>query len=219
MIAESLISTSIIPLQTSDSGEVALEMMEEFFVRHLPIVNNQELLGVVSEEDILNFDATEPVGSYSLSLSRPYVHHNDHIYEIMRLIANMDLTIIPVVDEENNYLGVVTLEDALKFFAKTVAFSESGSIIVLEVTKRDYSLSNIARIAESENVVILSVFITSHPDSNRMDVTLKLNSQNSRNLLASFERHNYLVKASFNEVEYLDSLKERYEGLMTYLNI
>jgi hypothetical protein len=113
----------------------------------------------------------------------------------------------------------VTLEDTLKFFAQTASFTESGSIIVLEVTKHDYALSNIARIAESENVIILSLFITSRPDSSRLDVTLKLNSQNSRNLLATFERHNYTVKASFNEVEYLDSLKERYDGLMTYLNV
>lgn len=219
MIAENLISTSIIPLQTSDTGEVALEMMEEFFVRHLPIVNNQELLGLLSEEDVLNFDPTEPVGSYSLSLSRPYVRHNDHVYEIMRLISDQELSIIPVVDEDNNYLGVVTLEDLLRFFVKTAPFAEPGSIVVLEINKGDYFLSNIARIAESENVTILSTFITSFPDSSRMEVTLKLNTQNSRPLLAALERYNYSVKASFQEIAFDDSLKERYDALMTYLNI
>ena len=87
MNAESLISDTILPLHTSDTGEDALGMMNDFYVRHLPIVNNIQLLGLISEDDILNFDVTEPVGSYSLSLHRPYVRDNDHVFEDMRLVA------------------------------------------------------------------------------------------------------------------------------------
>lgn len=219
MIAETLISTAIIPLQTSDTGDVALEMMSEFYVRHLPIVNNRELLGVLSEDDVLNFDVNEAIGSYSLSLHRPYVHSRDHIYEVMRIVADQDLSVVPVVDEENNYLGVVTLDDLLRYFARTVSFADAGCIIVLELSRRDYSMTEIARIVESEGASILSSFISSYPDSERIDVTLKINRQQIHNILATFERFKYEIKASFNEAEYLDSLKERYEGLMSYLNV
>lgn len=219
MIAETLISTAIIPLQTSDTGEVALEMMSEFYVRHLPIVNNRELLGVLSEDDVLNFDVNEAIGSYSLSLQKPYVQSSDHIYEVMRIVADQDLSVVPVVDEENNYLGVVTLDDLLRYFARTVSFADSGSIIVLELSRRDYAMTEIARIVESEGASILSSFITSYPDSERIDVTLKINRQHIHNILATFERFKYEIKASFNEAEYLDSLKERYQGLMSYLNV
>ncbi|WP_373552554.1 CBS domain-containing protein [Haliscomenobacter sp.] len=219
MIAETLISTAIIPLQTSDTGDVALEMMSEFYVRHLPIVNNRELLGVLSEDDVMNFDVNEAIGSYSLSLQRPYVHNDDHIYEVMRIVADQDLSIVPVVDAENNYLGVITLEDLLRYFARTVSFADSGSIIVLELSRRDYSMTEIARIVESEGATLLSSFITSYPESERIDVTLKVNLQHIHNILATFERFKYEIKASFNEAEYLDSLKERYQGLMSYLNV
>jgi acetoin utilization protein AcuB len=219
MIAESLISNAIIPLQTSDTGEVSLEMMSEFYVRHLPIVNNRELLGVISEDDVLNFDPGEPIGSFSLSLTKPYVHANDHIYEVMRLIAEQDLTLIPVVDEENNYLGVITLEDTLRYFARTVSFAETGSILVLEIARRDYTMTEIARIVESEQGIILSSFITSYPDSEKIDVTIKVNRQHPQSIISTFERFNYTVKASFNEEEYYDTLKERYAGLMSYLNM
>lgn len=219
MIAETLISTAIIPLQTSDTGEVALEMMSEFYVRHLPIVNNRELLGVLSEDDVLNFDINEAIGSYSLSLQKPYVQSSDHIYEVMRIVADQDLSVVPVVDEENNYLGVVTLDDLLRYFARTVSFADAGSIIVLELSRRDYAMTEIARIVESEGASILSSFITSYPDSERIDVTLKINRQHIHNILATFERFKYEIKASFNEAEYLDSLKERYQGLMSYLNV
>lgn len=219
MIAESLISNVIIPLRTSDTGEDALGMMEEFYIRHLPIVNNEQLLGLISEDDILDFDANEPVGSYSLSLHRPYVSAGDHIFEVMRQLAQYELTLIPVIDVDQNYLGVITMEDLLRYFAMTSSFADPGSIIVLEINKRDYSMSEIARIVESENAFILSSFVTSNPDSLKMDVTIKINRQNLQTILATFQRFDYIIKASFNEMEYYDSLKERYDSLMSYLNI
>jgi signal-transduction protein with cAMP-binding, CBS, and nucleotidyltransferase domain len=193
--------------------------MNEFYVRHLPIVNDKQLLGLISEEDILEHDAHEPVGSYQLSLIRPFVKHNDHLYEILRLISEYRLTLIPVVDDEENYIGLVTMEDVLQFFSKTASFSEPGSIIVLEMGRQDYQLSQIAQIVESENATILSSFITTNLDSIRIDITLKINRQNIQNILATFERFEYQIKASFNENEYTGTLRDRYDSLMAYLNV
>jgi len=219
MIAENLISNSIIPLRTSDTGEEALSVMNDFYIKHLPIVNNKQLLGLISEDDILNYDIAEPVGSYRLSMRRPYARANDHIYEVMRLLAEYELTVVPVVDHEDNYIGLIAQDDLLRFFANTGAFVEPGSIVVLEMSKRDYVLSEIARIVESENAIILSSFITSTPDSTRMDVTIKINHQNIQSIIATFERFDYEIKASFNESDYVDSLRERYDALMSYLNV
>ncbi len=219
MIAESLISTDIIPLQTSDRGETALEMMSEFYIRHLPIVNNQQLLGLISEDDVLNYDVHEAIGSYSLSLIRPYAMISDHIYELMRLMAELRLTVIPVVDHDQNYQGVVSMEDLLQYFAQTGSFTEPGSILILEVPRRDYSLAEIARLVESEQATILNVFITGHPESARITVTLKINLLEIGRIVATFERFEYVVNASFTESEYVDSLKERFDSLMSYLNV
>ncbi len=219
MTAQQLISDSIIPLRTSETGDTALGIMNDFYVRHPPIVNDKQLLGLISEEDILEHDAHEPVGSFQLSLIRPYVKYNDHLYEILRLIAEYHLTLIPVVDEEENYIGLVTMEDVLQYFTKTASFSEPGSIVVLEMSRHDYQLSQIAQIVESENAAVLSAFITTSLDSIRVDVTIKINRQNIQNILATFERYEYEVKASFNEIEYLDSLRDRYDSLMAYLNV
>ncbi|MEN0002848.1 MAG: CBS domain-containing protein [Bacteroidota bacterium] len=219
MVAESLISYTIVPLRTSDTGEEALSIMDDFHVKHLPIVNNEELLGLISEEDILEFDVNEPVGSYSLSLTHPYARINDHIYELMRLLTQHNLTVIPVVDNENKYVGLVSQEDLLRYFASTASFAEPGSIIVLEIGKRDYALSEIARIIEAENTTILNSFVTSTPDSTQIELTIKLSRQNIQPIIASLQRFDYIIKASFNEIEYFESLKDRYDALMAYLNI
>lgn len=219
MIAENLISNIIIPLRTSETGEEALEIMNEFSVRHLPIVNNQQLLGVISEDDILDNDIEEAVGSYSLSLTSSYVNEDDHIYEVMRVLAEYFLTIIPVIDADGNYKGLITLEDMLRQFANMGSFREPGSIIVLEMSKRNYSLAEIARIVESENAKVLNSFVTSELHSSVINVTLKINRQNIQHILATFIRFEYIVKAAFNELEYYDTLRERYDGLMAYLNV
>ncbi|MCB0607007.1 MAG: CBS domain-containing protein [Lewinellaceae bacterium] len=219
MTAETLLSTTILPLRTSDTGEDALAMMNDFLVRHLPVVNNEQLLGLLSEEDILNADVEEPVGSYSLSIPSTSVQLTDHIYEVMRLLADYQLTVIPVVDIDGNYAGLITLEDLLRYFATSSSFQDPGSIVVLEMGRHDYSLVTIARIVESENAAILSSFITSYGESTRIDVTIKINRMQIGGILAGFERFNLHVKASFNEQVYFDTLKERYDSLINYLNV
>lgn len=219
MIAEKLLSNTIIPLRTSDTGEEALGIMNDFFVRHLPIVNNKQLLGMISEDDLLNHAVEEPIGSYNLSARIPSAKLDDHIYEVMRLLAEYHLTVIPVVDAQGDYSGLITLEDLLRFFAESASFRDPGSIIVLEMTRRDYSLSEIARIVESENAVILNAFVNSYPNSAAIDVTLKINRQDALSIISTFERYEYSVKASFNESEYMDTLKDRYDALISYLNV
>ena len=219
MIAEHLISDLIVPLRTSDTGDEALGIMSEFYVRHLPIVNQEQLLGLLSEEDILNHDVEEPVGSYSLDLQHPYVRIHDHLYDVIRLVADYQLTAIPVVDEKRNYVGLITAEDLLRHFAESGTFREPGGIIVLEMVRQDYSLAQLARIVEAENAVVLSAHVQTFPDSPRIEVTLKVNVRNINPIVASFARFDYAVKATFNELEYFDNLRERYDSLISYLNV
>jgi acetoin utilization protein AcuB len=219
MIARDLISDDILSLKTSNTGDDALMIMGEFHVRHLPIVNDKQLLGLISEEEIFELDTDEPVGSYALKMSQPYVQDTDHIYDLMRLMHEYRLTLIPVVDKEQNYLGVISLNDLLKYFAESASFSEPGSVIVLSVDKHNYSLSQIARIVESENGLVLNSFITSSPDSTELQITLKINRVDINRILAAFARYNYDITASFSETEFMDSLQEHYDSLMTYLNV
>ncbi|MCD4745627.1 MAG: CBS domain-containing protein, partial [Bacteroidales bacterium] len=74
MLAKQLITESIIPLKTSDTGKDALNLMNEYKVSHLPIVNNIDFLGLISEADINNLNNTKaPLGNHLLSLTHPFV--------------------------------------------------------------------------------------------------------------------------------------------------
>lgn len=218
MIARQLITREIIPLKTSDTGTDALNLMDEYKVLHLPIVNNESFLGLISEQDIYDLNnPNEPLGNHHLSLEHPYVEENQHVYDVLRLVYKSGLTLIPVLDEHLKYLGVITSQKLLSFLANTFSVENPGSVIVLEMSQIDYSLAEISKIVESNDTKILSVFLLSQPDSTRIEVVLKLNKIEIGALLQTFDRFGYFVKSTFGEEEDMDDLRERYDSLMNYL--
>ncbi|MFC1731910.1 CBS domain-containing protein [candidate division KSB1 bacterium] len=220
MIPKDLISASIIPLKTSDTGSDALNLMDELKVSHLPIVNNVDFLGLISEEDIYNLnDLAAPIGDHKLSIKRSFIDKYQHIYDAIKLISELNLSLIPVLDDKNKYIGVITLQKLIEHFAHTLSINNPGGIIVLEINTSDYLLSEIAQIVESNDAKILSFYVTSYEDSTKMELTIKINRMDINGLLQTFNRYNYTIVASFSEKDYLDDLMERYDSLMNYLNI
>jgi len=220
MLASELISDNIPPLKTSDSGLTALNWMDEFKVSHLPIVNNREFLGLISDADILDLNAPEEaLGNHPLSLVRPFVFEHQHLYEVLKLIVKMDLSIIPVLNDQNEYLGNISLKSLLLQFAKTAAADQPGGIIVLELNDNDYHLSEIAQIVESNNAKILGLYLQSHSESTKLDVTIKVNRENISGILQTFARYDYVVKASFQQSEFSDDVRQRFDLFMNYINM
>ena len=221
MLAKDLISDVVPALKTSDSGQRALYWMDIFRISHLPIVNNEDFLGLISDKDIYDHNmAEEPIGNHSLSLFSPYVTSEQHVYEVMEVASELQLTVIPVLNDDKKYQGVITLTDLLHFFADVSALKQPGGIIVLELNLNDYSLTQIAQIVEGNDAKILSSYITSSPNSTKMEVTLKINRKELSSILQTFIRYNYIIKASFMDENDLNSLYEnRYDSFMKYLSI
>ena len=218
MMASAFIDPSIVPLKISDSVAVAIDFFKEFSVRQLPVVQDNICIGILSLDEIEEELADIPVLDF-INLNYSFASTYDHIYEVMRAISEQSVTLFPIIDENNNYLGCITLASLFKNYVNCAAFSQPGSIIVLEMDKKNYSLAEIARIVESENKVILSSLLSSNAESDRLEITLKLNSAQIQNLLSTFERFGYNIKATFDEEDVKDTLKNRYESLMTYLNV
>ena len=220
MIASELISDIIVPLKTSDTVDTAISMMAEFKVSHLPVVNNDAYIALVSEDDLMSdVDLDTPVGNIKLSLSRLMINDYQHVYDVIRMMSEKRLSVLPVVDDQENYIGVVSLESLGANMNKMAAVSQPGSVIVLEMSQKDYSLTEIAQIIESNDARILSMYITSQIDSTTMDVILKINKQDVGGITQTFNRYNYNIKASYGEEEDPDDLRDRFDSLMNYLNV
>lgn len=221
MVAVDLISQNIPPLKTSDTGQTALNLMEIFRISHLPIVNSQDFLGLISDSDIYDMNQPEePIGNHELTLLKPFVTADQHLFEVIGLASRLKLTVVPVLDSNNHYKGLVTTSDLIRHIAGVSSMEQPGGIIVLEITERDYSLTQIAQIIESNNIKVLSMYITSPADSTRLEVTLKVNSTDLVSVIRTFERYNYDLKTWVTTDDSLDRFySERFDLLMKYLNM
>jgi acetoin utilization protein AcuB len=221
MTAKELITTYVIPLKPSDTGAFALIQMEEFGLAHLPVVEGKELVGVISDKDIQTFDEPEvAISQYLLTTNIASVSSGQHFYEVLNLFSSLQLTMLPVVGDNNLYLGAIMLPAVVHSLAEMAGISHPGGIIILEMNFKDYSLSEIVQIVESNDIKILSCFVTSQPDSTVLEVTLKVDHNEIAPLLQAFFRLNYTVKASWSkEDSYHDGLQDRFDALMNYLNI
>lgn len=221
MIALNLITDIINPLKTSDKGIDALGIMEEYKVSHLPIVNNVEFLGLISENDIYTVNnPEEAIGNYKLSHPMVFVKSYQHIFDVYKVLGLYELSLVPVLDDKNKYLGSVTLETISRKISKASFITSPGGIIVLEMGVNNYSLSEISQIIESNNAKILGVFIDSNPDSTKLEISIKVSKMDIGSIVQTFNRYDYFIKASYSEQESVfEDLNDRYDSLMNYLDM
>lgn len=220
MIAIDLITYDIPPLVHTDTGEKALIWMDEFKVSHLPVLKNGNFVGLVSETHILDkMNVSENLDVLFQHLPRPFVFSNAHLFEILSKISEFKISVIPILDEHEQYLGCTSIFELMTSIANTSSMKEKGGILVLEVNEFDYSMAQIGQIVESNDAKILSSNILSDASSTKLDITLKINQEDLTSIIRTFERYDYVVKASFQNGAGTEDLQWRYDVLMNYLNL
>ena len=219
MIAKDIISKNVTPIKIGDAAQKALQLMSEQMTKHLPVLQKGKLVGVISEDTILGNDLEEKVDGLPMNFAGKYVNYHDHLFEILKHMTEHNMSIMPVVKDDMVYFGTITQQEIIKNFAKAESITEQGNIVVLEVLKRDYSLAEIARIVENEGFSIIGTLITTSDNPEYIDVALKINTANITGIIASFERYQYTIKATFEENDYTNKIKDRFDSLMSYLNV
>jgi len=219
VIAKEILSNDIMPLRVDDNCAQAMTMMSIYHVSDLPAVEDNMLLGLVSEDDVTTTNPDKLIGDFVLSQSYIYVSEDEHIFEILGKLAENKISVIPVLNKEEKYLGLITQEDLVKSYANSFSFKEPGSIIVIKIGKSEYSLSEVSRVIEMEGATVLASFISMLGETANILVTLKVNQLEISSILATLERYEYDIHATFSEDEYESDLKSRYDMLMTYLNV
>jgi CBS domain-containing protein len=217
--ANKLINVEVPVLGSQDDPVNALNLMDQFRVGHLAVVNNGKYLGLISETELLSVDTiiSESI-DHADHLITVSVLPQEHLLDILRTASEYHLSLVPVVNENHEYQGSITLEDLMNSLSQYQSASNPGAIVVLEMKDTDYSLQQIARIVEENDAKILSTNITSNEDHSLIEVNLKINKEDVNAILQSFDRFGYAIKASYQEPEYTEDLKKRYEELMRYLN-
>ena len=216
--ALNLISKSLPHLNRGESALYVLNLMDELRVTDLPVVENGLFLGLANESDFLNAEVYQGDVQAELDLLNVSVLPEAHVLDVLKVVSENDISVIPVVDEGNNYIGTITSADLLDHLAEMLGVMRDGGIIVLQVVERDHSIQQIARIIEENNAKILSLSVMPSEVGN-LEIHIKIDLPDLNPILQSLERFNYTILSKFQASQYDHELKDRYDELMRYLNM
>lgn len=207
-------------ISPTDSIRYTLDRMADFRLTQLPVVKDGLFLGSASYEILAGITNTDQsIEHADVVYQQIHIYGTQHIYDALLFFRIYQLDLLTVVDEQHTYLGAVTPLELINTLSQTMSIHQPGGIIVLEMGYRDNALSHIAHIVESDNAQILNSYVQTFSDSSRLEVTIKVNKSNISSIVSSFLRHDYTVKATYNDESSRDNSRDRYEQLMNYINM
>ena len=220
MLNKEIISGSIPSLHLNDPVSQALDLMADFHVTHLPVVVEDKLAGLVSEDDLLNVeDDTTHLTLLQSVFSHVTAHAESFFFESVQMVNEFGLTVVPVVAAEAEYVGSILATDLLKQLGKNSGVNDIGGIIVLEMEKVSFSFSEISKLVETNDAQITQLNTWPDPHSGNFYITLRINKLEISDIVATFQRYEYQVKYYFGEELYENELRSNYDHLMNYLSI
>jgi len=218
MLTRDLISNSIPYLHKDDKVFRALQLMNDYHVAHLPVVENENYLGIVSEDQLLQTDEENTIKELPITDGVTSVQASDHFLKAIQTAVVNKLSIVPVV-EEKQLVGIVTYNDLLKNASEFMSLNDPGALIVLEMESRNYSFTEINRIVESNDAQITQLNTYADPETGIMQVTIRISKLEVSDIISTFQRYEYNVKYYFGEELYENELRTNYDNLMNYLKI
>lgn len=220
MLTTELINNNIPRLQLQDSVSKALQLINDFKLTHLPVVSEGKFLGLISEEDLLDVhDEKLPIEILQQHFLRSAVGDNIHFLNAVNYSIQYDTNVVPVIKAENEFAGTITNANLLKTLGNFAGANEIGGIVVLEMERIHFAISEISRIVESNDCTILHLNTTTHPITGMLTVTLHINKKEIATIVATFERYDYHVLFQYGIENFENKIDNNYRHLMNYLDI
>ena len=220
MLAQEFINNILPQLQLTDTVSKALQLMSDFKMTHLPVVSDDKYLGMISEDDLLDEENKKNTIEFFQNDFIPVsVIYNKHFLNAVTISNQYQTNVIPVVTETNEFMGTIAGQELLAALGNFSGANETGAVIVLEMERSRFAISEISRIVESDGAVILHLNITIKPDAALLQVTLHLNKREISVIIAAFERYEYSVSYYSGEELFENEIDNNYRHLMNYLDI
>ena len=218
MLVSQLINTSFPALNITDKVMYALQLMDEYDVLHLPVMNADKYAGIVGKEELLGEDENSLLSSID-TIESLMVKNEEHVLTALKTIAKYHLSLLPVVNEQAELMGNLLTKDLLTAMATFMGTDEKGAIIVLETNKRHFSFGELSRLVETNDAFITQLNTYTETTTGLLIVTIKINRIEVSDIIATFQRYDYAVRYYFGEEEYANELRENYDHLIAYLNM
>ncbi len=216
----SSIAKKVLPLfHLEDKVSFALQCMEDFDVQHLVVVKDDYFLGILAKSDLLDTSESNTLEVLSDLFLKIGVAANAHFLTALDLFTKHQLSLLPVLNEQQECIGVITNEQLNGALAHFLEVAKPGAILVLSVSPYQYSLSEMSRIVESNNAQILQLNTHFDEANGNLVVTLKLNKDEAGAIIATFERYDYQIVHYFGITPLNNDIENHYHNLMNYLDV
>ena len=220
MLTREIQSQSLPYLHLNDKVYLALQWMNDNHITHLPVVEGDKYIGTISEEDLMLADNDHAeIKTLKQALANISVKGEEHFLKAVQIAGENGLSVLPVVEEDDEITGVVTYNDLLKYAAELMNLNEPGGLIVLEMDSNQYSFNEISKLVETNDAQITQLNTTTNPETGVMMVTIRINKSEISDIVATFQRYEYNVKYYFGDELYENELRFNYNNLMNYLKI
>lgn len=218
MLTGELRSQNLPYLHLHDKVYQALQLMNDNQVTHLPIVDDDKYVGIISEDDLMQVDNDHAeINSLQQSFGNAAVKNSEHFLKAIQLAADNGLSVVPVIDNDNELVGAVSYNDLLRHASEFMSLNEPGGLIVLEMESNQYSFNEISKLVETNDAQITQLNTSNDPETGMMQVTIRINKPEVSDIVATFQRYEYNVKYYFGEELYANELRSNYDNLMNYL--
>jgi len=219
MLANQLITNHYPTVEPDDKILLALQLMEDFDIFHIAVVDHKKYLGIISKDDLLDADNSTFIKELMNHLLQKSVKSKEHFLSVLKLASQNNLSLVPVVDNEQEWMGAIPSFEILKASAQFTGAEEPGAVIVLEMERKSYSFGEISRLVETNDAYITQFNTYFENETSLLVVTIKINKVEVSDIISTFQRYEYVIRYFIGEEHYENELRYNYDHLMSYLKI
>lgn len=172
MLVKNWMSRNVFTITPEDSMQDAVYLMREHKVRTLPVVKNDEVVGIVSETDIKRASASDATGLdvheilYLISKIKikdimsknPITVHEDlTVEETAEILMKEKISGVPVLDNEGKILGIITRDDLFNVLISLSGLGKKGIQLAFQVEDRPGSIKELTDIIRKHEGRIASI--------------------------------------------------------------
>jgi len=173
----------------------ALNIMKENRIRHLPVIDSDNLLiGIVTERDIRSAlpreafkkgskgENAEPKSQLKakdiMSIDPITVSPQFTIHDALLLIQRSRVGALPVVGENNRLKGILSVRDLLRAFINVLGIGDPGTLICVIVKDEMGQMKKLVDAISQENISMGSIMVARYWEEGKRAVFPYLLTQN-----------------------------------------
>ena len=217
MLANQLITTHYPTVEPDDKITHALQLIDDFDILHIPVLDHNKYLGLISKDDLLDADENAPIKAVMNHMLQKAIKASEHLLSGLKLASQNGLNVVPVINNEQEWVGAITCNELLKTLAVFNGAEEPGAVIVIEMEPKSYSFGEITRLIETNDAHITQFNTYTEAESGLMVATIKINKLEVSDIISTLQRYEYSIRYFIGEEQYENELRFNYDHLMSYL--